>query len=238
MHQATFADTERADLSRRLAPHMAPGREEHGPASQASPCLSPEPLVGPQTGLRVPPMNGDVPEVFLAGGDLVPQGHTARCLSVVESREQLEEDEEEEEGKTEEGDGFHAVPLRRSGAFRAHGHNHNPFKRHSWGPGRELQDPLSRSELQAVGCTGAREAPLLQSQEELDAFLELQRLGGQPPRVGQSCCHPSAGPLDHSAPGMLSKSVSMSGISCLLGCSDPAAPALRKGCPSTCSLGT
>lgn len=98
-----------------------------------------------QTGLRVPPMNGDVPEVFLAGGDLVPQGHTARCLSVVESREQLEEDEEEEEeGKTEKGDGFHAVPLRRSGAFRAHGHNHNPFKRHSWGPGRELQDPLSR----------------------------------------------------------------------------------------------
>ncbi|XP_030887551.1 rho guanine nucleotide exchange factor 2 [Leptonychotes weddellii] len=69
---------------------------------------------------------------------------------------------------------------------------------------------------------GAREAPLLQSQEELDAFLELQRLGGQPSRVGQSCCHPSAGPLDHSAPGMLSKSVSMSGISCLLGCSDPA----------------
>ena len=99
-----------------------------------------------QTGLCVPPMNGDVPEVFLAGGDVVPQGHTRRCLSAVESREQLEEEEEEEAaaGKTDEGDGFHAVPLRRSGAFRAHGHNHNPFKRHSWGPGRELQDPLSR----------------------------------------------------------------------------------------------
>lgn len=88
-------------------------------------------------------MNGDIPEVFLAGGDLVPQGHTRRCLSVVESGEQLEE--EEEEGNTEEeGNGFHPMPLRRSGAFRAHAHNHNPFKRHSWGPGRELRDPLSR----------------------------------------------------------------------------------------------
>ncbi|XP_025286674.3 rho guanine nucleotide exchange factor 2 isoform X2 [Canis lupus dingo] len=163
-------------------------------------------------------MNGDIPEVFLAGGDLVPQGHTRRCLSVVESGEQLEE--EEEEGNTEKGNGFHPMPLRRSGAFRAH--NHNPFKRHSWGPGRELRDPLSRSELQASGCMGCQEAPSSQSQEELDAFLGLQRQGGQPSYGGQSCCHPSADPLDHSATGMLSKSVSMSGINCLLGSSDPA----------------
>ncbi|XP_032701074.1 rho guanine nucleotide exchange factor 2 isoform X1 [Lontra canadensis] len=171
-------------------------------------------------------MNGDVPEVFLAGGDLVSQGHTRRCLSAVESREQLEEDEEEEEeeeeGKTEKGDGFHAVPLRRSGAFRAHGHNHSLFKRHSWGPGREHQDPLSRHELQAPGCTGAREATLLQSREELDNFLGPQHQSSQPARAGQNCCHPSAGALAHSAPGVLSKSVSMSGISSLLGCSDPA----------------
>ncbi|XP_032173123.1 rho guanine nucleotide exchange factor 2 isoform X6 [Mustela erminea] len=176
-------------------------------------------------------MNGDAPEVFLAGGDLVSQGYTRRCLSAVESGEQLEEDEEEdeeeeeeeeEEGKTEKRDGFHAVPLRRSGAFRAHGHNHSPFKRHSWGPGREHEDPLSRHELQAPGCTGAREAALLQSREELDSFLGPQSQGSQPGRAGQNCCHPSAGALDHSAPGVLSKSVSMSGISSLLGCSDPA----------------
>ncbi|XP_059000915.1 rho guanine nucleotide exchange factor 2 isoform X4 [Mustela lutreola] len=173
-------------------------------------------------------MNGDVPEVFLAGGDLVSQGHTRRCLSAVESGEQLEEDEEEdeeeeeEEGKTQKRDGFHAVPLRRSGAFRAHGHNHSPFKRHSWGPGREHEDPLSRHELQAPGCTGAREAALLQSREELDNFLGPQSQGSQPAHAGQNCCHPSAGALDHSAPGVLSKSVSMSGISSLLGCSDPA----------------
>ena len=90
-------------------------------------------------------MNREVPEVFLAGGDLVPRGHTRRCLSAVESRAQLEEEEEnEKEGGKKEGEAFHAVPLRRSGAFRAHSHNYDPFKRHSWGPGRELQDPLSR----------------------------------------------------------------------------------------------
>lgn len=86
-------------------------------------------------------MNKDVPEVLLTGGDLVPQGHTRRCLSVVESGEQLEENEEEGE---KERDGSHAVPLRRSRAFHAYSHNYDPFKRHSWGPGKELQDPLSR----------------------------------------------------------------------------------------------
>ncbi|XP_047640290.1 rho guanine nucleotide exchange factor 2 isoform X1 [Phacochoerus africanus] len=170
-------------------------------------------------------MNRDVPEVFLAGGDLVPQGHTRRCLSVVESREQLEEEEEEEEaeeGKKKEGDDFHDVPLRRSGAFRAHSHNYDPFKRHSWGPGRELQDSLSRNKPQASGCAGPQKDPLQWSQEELDPFLELQHRGGQPSCVGQGSCHPSTGPLDHSATGMLSKSVSMSGINCFVGCSDPA----------------
>ncbi|VFV35436.1 kiaa0651 protein [Lynx pardinus] len=176
------------------------------------------------TGLRVPPMSGDFPKEFLAGGDLVSRGHSRRCLSVDESRAQLEEEEEEEEeeqeGKKKEGDGFHTVPLRRSGAFRAH--SHHPFKRHSWGPDRDLQDPLSRSKLQTSGCTCPQEPPLVRSREELDAFLELQHQGGRPSRVGQSCCHPSVGPLDRSATGMLSKSASMSGISCLLGCSDPA----------------
>ncbi|XP_055257559.1 rho guanine nucleotide exchange factor 2 isoform X3 [Moschus berezovskii] len=220
-------------------------------------------------------MNREVPEVFLTGGDLVPRGHTRRCLSAVESRAQLEEQEEEEEnekeGQKKEGEAFHAVPLRRSGAFRAHSHDYDPFKRHSWGPGREFQDPLSRNKLQASGCTGPEEPSLLRSQEELDPFLELQHQGGQPSCVSaaaaaavakslQSCptlcdpivgsppgspvagilqdhsdflflldsvldqgsCHPPAGPLDHSATGMLSKSVSMSGINCFLGCSDPA----------------
>ncbi|XP_072864285.1 uncharacterized protein [Chlorocebus sabaeus] len=176
-------------------------------------------------------MNRAVPDVFLAGGDQVPRGHTRRCLSAVESREQLEE---EEAGEIKEGNGSHAVPLRRSGAFRAHGRNYDVFKRHSWGPGRELEDPLTRRRLRASGCPGPKEAPYLQNQEELDTFLGLQHQGGYPSRLdhseflflldsvlGQDSCHPSAGPLDHSATGMLSKSVSMSGINCLLDWSDP-----------------
>lgn len=166
-------------------------------------------------------MSRDVPEVFLAGGDPLPHGHTRRCLSVVESREQLEEEEEDEE-ETKEGHGFHAVPLRRTGAFRAQSHHYDPFKRHSWGPDGKQQDPLSRSTLQASGCVGPQEAPLLQSQEDLEPFVELQHRGGPARRVGQGSCHPSAGPLDPSATGMLPKSVSMSGINCFLGSSDPA----------------
>lgn len=87
-------------------------------------------------------MSGDVPEPFLAGGDVAPQGHTHRHLSEGEPGAQLAE--EEEQGTRKEGDGSHAVPLRRSGAFRAHSHSYNPLKRHSWGPDRNLQDPLSR----------------------------------------------------------------------------------------------
>ncbi|XP_012664083.2 rho guanine nucleotide exchange factor 2 isoform X1 [Otolemur garnettii] len=165
-------------------------------------------------------MNRAVPEVFLAGGDLVPQGHIRRCLSAVESREQLEE-EKEDEGKKKEGNSSHAVPLRRSGAFRAHGHNYDSFKRHSWGPDREPQDSLSRKRLQALGSPSPEEAPLLQSQEELDTFLGLQHQGTQPSCLGQDSCHPPAGPLAHSATGMLSKSVSLSGLNSLLDCSDP-----------------
>ncbi|XP_053460571.1 rho guanine nucleotide exchange factor 2 isoform X4 [Nycticebus coucang] len=177
-------------------------------------------------------MNGAIPEVFLAGGDLIPQGHIRRCLSAVESREQLEE-EKEDERKKKEGNSSHAVPLRRSGAFRAHGHNYDSFKRHSWGPDREPRDSLSRRRLQSLGCPSPEEAPLLQNQEELDTYLELQHQGGQPSCLdhsdflflldsvlGQDSCYPPAGPLAHSATGMLSKSVSLSGINSLLDCSD------------------
>ncbi|XP_027630281.1 rho guanine nucleotide exchange factor 2 [Tupaia chinensis] len=197
-------------------------------------------------------MNRVVPEAFLAGGEPVPQGRTRRCLSAVESRDQLEEEEEDEEEGRErkEMNSSHAVPLRRSGAFRAHSHTYDPFKRHSWGSGREHQDPMTRRRLLASGCPGSQEVPLLQSQEELDTFLGLQRQGSQPSHLdhsdflflldsvlGQGSCHPSAGRLNASATGMLSKSVSMSGINCLLDCADPngnlsrsSAIDLRKSC--------
>lgn len=89
-------------------------------------------------------MSGDAPEVLLAAGDPLPRGRRPRCLSAVESAERPDDQREEEDGRRKkEGDGGHAVPLRRSGAFRVHGHSYDPFKRHSWGPDRERQDPLS-----------------------------------------------------------------------------------------------
>nr|XP_030866662.1 rho guanine nucleotide exchange factor 2 isoform X1 [Gorilla gorilla gorilla] len=124
-------------------------------------------------------------------------------------------------GEIKEGNGSHAVPLQRSGAFRAHGRNNDVFRRHSWGPGRELEGPLNTRRLQASGCPGPKEALFLQIREGLDTFLGLQHQGGYPSRLDQDSCHPSAGPLDHSATGMLSKSVPVSGINCLLDHSDP-----------------
>ncbi|KAM5256005.1 rho guanine nucleotide exchange factor 2 isoform 2-T2 [Ctenodactylus gundi] len=162
-------------------------------------------------------MSADIWEAVLAGGDPLPPGHPHhRCLSAIESRDLLEGEEEDAEEREEDTgrNAFHAVPLRRAGAFRAHSHAQDPFKRHSWGPGREFQDPLSRSKLQAPGCPGPEDASLLQSQEELDTFLG-PRQGGPRSHLGQASCHLPAGSLDHPAPRMPSKSVSMSAINCL-----------------------
>ncbi|XP_051055304.1 rho guanine nucleotide exchange factor 2 isoform X3 [Phodopus roborovskii] len=177
-------------------------------------------------------MNRSAPEESLVGEDPAPQGHTQCCLSAVESREQLEEEEDEEEegkkGKQEDNDGFYTSPLRRSGAFRAHSNTSDSFKRHSWGPGKEFQDPVSRRRLHSSGCPDSQEDPFLQSHEELDTFLgaqpqpQHQPQGGQSSHPGQSSRHLSAASFIHST-GMLSKAVSMSGINFLLDCSDPEA---------------
>lgn len=64
-----------------------------------------------------------------------------------------------------------------------------------------------RHALQAPGCTGAREAALLQSQEELDSFLGPQRQGSQPARAvwtsvptEASAFSPSPAPLSVQPP--------------------------------------
>lgn len=87
-------------------------------------------------------MSGDAPEVLLAARDPAPRGRRPRCLSAVESLS-AEPPEEDAGGRRKEADGAPAVPLRRSGAFRVHGHSYDPFKRHSWGPDRAHQEPLS-----------------------------------------------------------------------------------------------
>lgn len=120
------------------------------PGSKVLECCSPFSSFSVQSCLRVPSMNKSAPEESLIGEGPVSRGHTQCCLSEVESSQHLEEEEVEEESgrkrkqKQEDSDGAHASPLRRCGAFRTHNHTNDFFKRHSWGPGKDLQDPMSR----------------------------------------------------------------------------------------------
>lgn len=161
----------------------------------------------------------------VSGEDPVPHG-----LPAVESRERLEEVEGKEENQDNNNDVFHTSFLRRSRAFRARSHTSEALKRHSWGPGKEFQDPISRRSLQSSECPVSQEAPFLQSLEELGTPLGAQQQeqqqgreqqSGQPFHRGQSFCHLSATSSVHPTSGMLSKAVSMSGINLLLDCSDP-----------------
>ncbi|XP_068964602.1 uncharacterized protein [Petaurus breviceps papuanus] len=153
-------------------------------------------------------MNDKIPEAFLAGGEPVPQGRTRRCLSAVEPSGQSREEEEKE-------DGFQTVICRRSKAHRAPSYICDPFRRHSWEPGSVFQDaandPLGGN-LQILGSRDPRRIPLVQSQEELETLMRLQDQSAQPQYLAQSSHHPSSGPLNGPACGILSKSVSMSGI--------------------------
>lgn len=165
--------------------------------------------------------------------DLLPRGPPRRCVSVLESTEPLGGEEEEQERATL-GDGSNGVPLRRLGAFRGHNYGYDPFKRHSWGPDRELQDPVRRSNPPLLsGCAGPPDTPP-PSPEDLDTLSDPQHPGGHPiyadhsdflvlldSVLGQQACLSSAAPQNPKAAGMLSKSVSMSGLNYFFGCSDP-----------------
>lgn len=165
-------------------------------------------------------MNRDDTAGTGAATDLLPRHPPLRCVSVPESTEPLEADDEEEDG-AKLGDGGHGVPLRRSRAFRAHNHSYDPFKRHSWGPGREFQDPMSRSNPPlSPECASPPDTPL-HSPDHLDTSLDPRHPQGYPACAGQRASLSSAASLNPKIAGMLSKSVSMSGINCFFGCSDP-----------------
>lgn len=84
-------------------------------------------------------MNRSVSGESFIGEDPVPHR-----LPAVESRERLEEVEGKDENQDNNNDVFHTSFLRRSRAFRARSHTSEALKRHSWGPGKEFQDPISR----------------------------------------------------------------------------------------------
>lgn len=93
-------------------------------------------------------MNRSVSGESFIDEDPVPHGLSQCCPAAVESREQLEEEEGREENQEDSSNGFDTLLLRRSGAFRARArarsHIGDSFQRHSWGPGTEFQDPISR----------------------------------------------------------------------------------------------
>lgn len=86
------------------------------------------------------------PDIFLgpcegALGGVLGQKH--RCVSALEPvtapspSAEAGWEEEEEEGTDE--DRFQGVPLRRSCALRTSVRSWDPFRRHSWEPGKELR---------------------------------------------------------------------------------------------------
>lgn len=89
-------------------------------------------------------MNRSGPGESFIGEDSVPHDLPQCCPEAVESREQLEDVEGREENQEDYSNGFHTSLLRRSRAFRARSHTSDSLKRHSWGPGKEFQDQVSR----------------------------------------------------------------------------------------------
>ncbi|XP_051497177.1 A-kinase anchor protein 13-like [Apus apus] len=127
------------------------------------------------------------PDTFPGGGTGGVLGQKRRCMSALEPVTRPAGDEEEEE-EEEEG-GFRGVPLRRSCALRTSIRSRDPFRRHSWEPGKELRgipgyDQLSVSlkglspediGSSAEGLGGhrrdPRRAPLLHSRDDLESLL-------------------------------------------------------------------
>ncbi|KAM6309357.1 uncharacterized protein O3Q21_012024 [Podargus strigoides] len=179
----------------------------------------------------------DSPDIFLGpceGALCGALGHKQRCMSALEPitvpRPGAPAGWEEEEEEKEEGeeDGFRGVSLRRSCALRTSMHSRDPFRRHSWEPGKELRGVASYDQL-SVSLKGLspgdidsspeqlgwhwrdpRRAPLLHSSDDLESLLsqdeedeaDVQRAQEDTRRLSQA---------RQSGSG-LSKSASLSGI--------------------------
>ncbi|XP_040188272.1 rho guanine nucleotide exchange factor 2 isoform X3 [Rana temporaria] len=125
-------------------------------------------------------------DVFAPVGDAGPfamRGHKQRCMSAVEPSTPSEMDL-----KDEEQDRFLGVPLRRYCPTRSSAHIRDSFRRHSWEPGKRLQeeesnyDELSLSlkgldpeEIEAMGYPkDPRRAPITSSNDELENLLLMR----------------------------------------------------------------
>ncbi|KAM8921707.1 rho guanine nucleotide exchange factor 2 isoform 3-T3 [Pelodytes ibericus] len=125
-------------------------------------------------------------EVFAPGetGLYNGRGQKQRCLSAIEPRMPSEVDLQDEEL-----DRFLGVPLRRSCRLRSSVNDRDSFRRHSWEPGKKLQEAESDYEELSVSLKGLgpeeidgnmgyrrdpRRTPIIRSTDELETLLSLR----------------------------------------------------------------
>ncbi|KAM6229134.1 LOW QUALITY PROTEIN: rho guanine nucleotide exchange factor 2 [Spheniscus humboldti] len=120
----------------------------------------------------------DGPDIFLGpceGALCGVLGQKRRCMSALEPvtapspSAQAGWEEEEEEGEDEDEDRFQGVPLRRSCALRTSIRSWDPFRRHSWEPGKELRGVPSYNQL-SVSLKGLSPDDIDSSAEQLDGL--------------------------------------------------------------------
>ncbi|XP_061220345.1 uncharacterized protein LOC133218187 isoform X2 [Neopsephotus bourkii] len=115
------------------------------------------------------------PDVFLdpcEGALCGLPGQKRRCMSALEPVTGPGRGSEEEEEEEEEEDRVQAVPLRRSCALRIG--SRDPFRRHSWEPGKELRGGPGYNHLR-VSPKGLSPDDIDSSMEQLDGLGCHQR---------------------------------------------------------------
>ncbi|XP_042640564.1 rho guanine nucleotide exchange factor 2 isoform X2 [Tyto alba] len=123
----------------------------------------------------------DGPDIFLGPCEGALCGVPAqkrRCMSALEPVTAPSPSPEagwEEEGEEDEDEGrFRGVPMRRSCALRTSIRSRDPFRRHSWEPGKELQGVPGYDQL-SVSLKGLSPDDIDSSTEQLDGLGQHRR---------------------------------------------------------------
>ncbi|KAG8548400.1 hypothetical protein GDO81_025565 [Engystomops pustulosus] len=110
------------------------------------------------------------------------RGHKQRCLSAVEQRVPSDLDLQELQ---EEQDRFLGVPMRRYGPTRSSVHVRDSFRRHSWEPGKRMQEEEPGYESLSLNAEeemeetlgysrDPRRTPIIRSTDMLESLLSLR----------------------------------------------------------------
>ncbi|XP_063173149.1 rho guanine nucleotide exchange factor 2 isoform X1 [Candoia aspera] len=171
-----------------------------------------------------------------SASEMHPYECNQKCFSAMEpcppSAGDWEATEEEEE--EEDSGQFLDVHMRRSRTLRGSGHTYDSFRRHSWEPGKVLEDDpdfdqrslslkgLAPDEIDSteqldghsLGRRDPRRAPIIHSNDEMGSLLSQDEEDDDGQVMSQECCkRKQVYCLSPSSPcSLLPKSVSMSGI--------------------------